>query len=198
MLPAPLLFIADMDEAGDKLISILEATLKGGCRWVLLRGMRQNSASLMAMGRQAKTLCTKYHAKLYISRDPLIARSLKADGLHMPAHSRFRKIPGLMLGQSCHNLNELKRAVANGVDYVFLSPVFLTESKPGHGPALGLAKLKALAAQLQIPVCALGGITPENAASCLKSGANAVAVMGGILRNPDPEAKTRTYISQLG
>jgi thiamine-phosphate pyrophosphorylase len=76
--------------------------------------------------------------------------------------------------------------------------VFLTESKPGHGPALGLAKLKALAAQLQIPVCALGGITPENAASCLKSGAKAVAVMGGILRNPDPEAKTRTYISQLG
>jgi thiamine-phosphate pyrophosphorylase len=197
-LPSPLLFIADMDEAGGDLLSILEAALKGGCRWVMLRGVKQSRANLMATGSKAKTLCARHQAKFYVSRDPIAARSLKADGLHMPSNSRFRKIPGLMLGQSCHNLSEIKRAVANGADYVFLSPVFPTPSKPGYGPALGLAKLKALIERSPVPVCALGGITPENAVSCLKTGAKAVVAMGGILRSPDPQAETRAYLSQLG
>src|SRR5262249_55234088 len=116
MLPSNFLFIADLDEAGDDFFFTLEEALKGGCRWVLLRGVKQKREAMLIAGRRVKNLCATYDAKFFVSRDPILARSLKADGLHMPAKSRFRKIPGQMLGQSCHNAGELKRAVANGAD----------------------------------------------------------------------------------
>jgi thiamine-phosphate pyrophosphorylase len=69
-----------------------------------------------------------------------------------------------------------------------VSPVFVTASKPGYGPALGLDGLARIVAHAPGPVVALGGITPENAASCLSTGARGIAVMGEIMRAADPQA----------
>jgi thiamine-phosphate pyrophosphorylase len=71
---------------------------------------------------------------------------------------------------------------------VTASPVFLTASKPGYGPALGLEGLARIVARAPGPVIALGGITPENAVSCLGAGACGIAVMGEVMRSRDPRA----------
>ena len=68
------------------------------------------------------------------------------------------------------------------------SPVFLTASKPGYGPALGLDGLARIIAQVPGDIVALGGITPENAAACLAAGARGIAVMGEVMRAADPQA----------
>jgi thiamine-phosphate pyrophosphorylase len=73
-----------------------------------------------------------------------------------------------------------------GADYVTLSPIFASASKPGYGPALGLAGLAACVAACAGPVIALGGVTAATAPLCLAAGARGVAVMGEVMRADDP------------
>jgi thiamine-phosphate pyrophosphorylase len=84
-----------------------------------------------------------------------------------------------------------------GADYVTISPIFLTDSKPGYGPALGLDGLRAAVAAAPGPVVALAGIGATNAAACVAAGASGVAVMGEIMRAGDPEATVRALIDAL-
>ena len=88
-------------------------------------------------------------------------------------------------------------ALRAGADYVTLSPIFLTGSKPGYGPALGLDALAAAAHTAPGPIIALAGIGPDNAAACIAAGARGVAVMGEIMRAADPEAIVRRLITAI-
>ncbi len=80
-----------------------------------------------------------------------------------------------MIGVSCHNLDEVVRAEQEAADYVYLSPIFESPSKPGYGPPLGLEALRAAAGRVRIPVIALGGISAENEALCIAAGAAGIA-----------------------
>ncbi|KMO17976.1 thiamine monophosphate synthase, partial [Methylobacterium indicum] len=95
-----------------------------------------------------------------------------------PARARLGR--GALLGVSAHSLAEVRAAREAGADYVTLSPIFLTASKPGYGPALGLAALGEATALM--PVVALGGLDPTTAPSCRAVGAAAVAVMGLVMK----------------
>ncbi len=88
-------------------------------------------------------------------------------------------------------------AAESGADYVTLSPVFESASKPGYGPALGPAGLHALAARLTIPVVALGGVGVGNAGTCLGAGAAGVAVMGAVMAAADPGAAAGKLLAAL-
>ncbi len=102
-------------------------------------------------------------------------------GLHLPAWEDpgpwRARVRGL-LGQSCHDLEELRRA-ATVCDYATVSPVFAPLSKPGDArPTLGVLGLAAACGQVRIPVLALGGLSPERADSCMQAGAAGVAGIG--------------------
>ncbi len=73
----------------------------------------------------------------------------------------------------------------------------MTASKPGYGPALGLEGLARIAARAPGPVIALGGVTPDDAATCRAAGARGVAVMGEIMRTADPQAMVARFIRAL-
>lgn len=96
----------------------------------------------------------------------------------------------------CHNADEVRQA--KGSVFVTISPVASTETKPGYGPALGVAGVReAVEAAGDMPVYALGGVTPENARSFVEAGAYGVAVMGSVLRADDPKAVVRAYLAAL-
>jgi len=82
-----------------------------------------------------------------------------------------------------------------GADYVTLSPIFITASKPGYGPALGPAILSRARRVLKIPVMALGGVDARTIADCLSAGAAGGAVMGPVMRSEDPAATVRDLIA---
>ena len=84
-----------------------------------------------------------------------------------------------------------------GADYVTLSPIFETASKPGYGPLFGSVALKEAARQIVIPVIALAGITSSNATECLLNGASGVAVMGGVMQASDPGAEVVALIEAI-
>jgi thiamine-phosphate pyrophosphorylase len=107
------------------------------------------------------------------------------------------RLPHALIGVSAHASGEAAALLAAGADYVTVSPVFLTDSKPGYGPALGLDGLAAAVGEARGPVVALAGITPANAAACLAAGAAGVAVMGEVMRAVDPEAVVRALIAAM-
>jgi len=130
-------------------------------------------------------------AKLMRDRtDCLILASMidpAADGVHLTGFDHYPKVYRGIVGRSCHGLDEVRQAELEGVDYVTVSPVFETESKPGYGPALGLGGLGRIARQAHVPVYALGGIDASRVAACRDAGAAGVAVQGAVARSPDPQ-----------
>ena len=88
-------------------------------------------------------------------------------------------------------------AAASAADYVTLSPIFGSISKPGYGPALGLQRLADAALRARAPIVALGGIAAHNLGSCLAAGAAAVAVRGAVMAAADPEAATAALVKSL-
>lgn len=124
----------------------------------------------------------------------------RAGGVHLPAGARMPSDgdrPGIV-GRSCHHADDLASAEADGCDYVTLSPVADSASKPGYGPPLGAERFGALAARTSTPVFALGGVTPANAVTWLDAGAYGVAVMGPVMRADDPAAVVAGYLERMG
>ena len=124
-----------------------------------------------------------------------------ADGVHLPGGgdpaAARRHLPSGLIGVSAHAPEEAAAQLAAGADYVTLSPIFLSASKPGYGPAVGLDALAAAARLSPGPVIALGGIDAANAAACLAAGARGIAVMGGIMRAADPEETVRHLLAAI-
>ncbi len=106
-----------------------------------------------------------------------VALAAGAAGVHLPAGSvepwRWRAWvgAGFLIGVSCHSVTDVVRAEAEGADYVYLSPVYASPSKPGYGPAIGLAVLGEACRRVRIPVLALGGVDEERGEECVRAGA---------------------------
>jgi len=111
-----------------------------------------------------------------------LALAAEADGVHLPADGlpvaavRGATSPSFVVGRSVHSLAEVDRARAEGADYVFFGPVFATPSKAGKIEPLGLDELAA-ACRRGLPVVAVGGVAPGNAAATLAAGASGVAAI---------------------
>ncbi len=82
-----------------------------------------------------------------------------------------------LVGVSCHSLGASLGAARAGADYIYFSPIFNTPSKANYGPPQGLGRLATICRAVTIPVIAIGGISPENAESCLQAGAAGVAAI---------------------
>ena len=198
-LPVPrLLVISDRHQARRPLEEVAEAVFAGGCRWFSLREKdlppgerRALLCELVALGRRFGALVTAHE-------DIEAVAVTGADGVHLPsggspAAARAR-LPGALIGASAHSADEAAALLRAGADYVTVSPVFVTASKPGYGPALGLDALARIVARAPGPIMALGGIAPENAALCLSSGACGIAVMGEVMRAADPQATVASIL----
>ena len=203
MLPSPpLLVISDRGQARRPLVEIAEAVFRAGCRWFSLREKDLPADERRDLLRRLVVLGRRYGATVTVHEDIAAAVAAGADGVHLPgggdpARAR-RLLPSGLIGVSAHTPQEAAAQLAAGADYVTLSPIFLTQSKPGYGPAVGLDALAAAALLAPGPVVALGGIDGANIAACLAAGARGIAVMGEIMRAADPEAATSRLLEALG
>lgn len=139
---------------------------------------------------------------LLVSRRLDLARAFALDGVHLAADAvpvgvaRDWLGPDALLGYSAHSREEALRVAEDGADYVTLSPIFETDSKPG-APGRGLEWLKQCTTGLPIPVLALGGVTPERTEAILRAGAWGVAAVSAIGAARDPAAAVRSFRSAL-
>lgn len=115
--------------------------------------------------------------KILVNSYADVAVAARADGVHLPAGAPRQVLPGLLVGRSCHTVEEVENAAA---DFVTFGPVF---ESPGKGEPVSLAGLKQACATGK-PVYALGGVTWENAGACAAAGAIGIA---GIRLFQEPE-----------
>ncbi len=130
-----------------------------------------------------------------------VAAASGAAGVQLAFHSLEVSLvknhfPQLIAGCSIHSLEEGEKAQMDGADYVIYGHIFASHSKPNLPPR-GLEQLKKLTGSLNIPIIAIGGITPENARQVIYSGAKGIAVMSGILEAADPLIKVKAYLKEI-
>jgi len=197
----PLLVISDRHQARQPLEAVAEAVFAGGCRWFSLREKDLPPLERRALLAALAALAQRFGAVVTAHEDIEAVVKAGAGGVHLPSggspEAARARLPDALIGASAHSADEAAALLRAGADYVTLSPVFLTVSKPDYGPALGLEGLARIVARVSGPVIALGGITPENAASCLGTGARGVAVMGEIMRAADPQASTAAILRAI-
>lgn len=184
---------------GRSLLATVARAVEGGARTVLVRerGLARDARAMLCT--EVMRLLTPVGGALLLAGDPELAAEVGAAGVHLGAgEPPVAPALGLPFGRSCHDADELARAAEEGCGWATLSPVLPTPSKPGYGPALGLDGLARLAAVAGLPVLALGGLSAATVGACLDAGAAAVAVMGAVMRAPDPAAEAAALLGALG
>jgi len=117
------------------------------------------------------------------------------DGVHVGqddlSPDAVRRIigPDRWLGVSTHNPDQLREADLTSADYLAIGPVFATSSKENPDPVVGLEGVRRGRALTRKPLVAIGGITRANAASVIEAGADSVAVISDLLRDPRKSAE---------
>ncbi len=201
-LPQPaLLLITDRRQATRPLDWVVAAALEGGIRWISLREKDLDPEARFDLLRRLQRLTTAAGAVLMVHDDVDAARRLGLDGVHLPesgdaAQARVL-LPEALIGQSWHGDPGAAMIRDPTLDYLSLSPIFLTESKPGYGPALGPEGLQHAAILTKKPLIGLGGIDADKIAACRRAGAAGVAVMGEIMRAGDPSRAAAALVARL-
>jgi thiamine-phosphate pyrophosphorylase len=200
-LPSRLLVITDRKAATRPLEEVVAAVLRGGCRWLSLREKDLGHEERLSLLSRIVMLARSCGATITVHAD-LAAAAATGTGVHLPSggspeQARARLGKGVLIGLSVHSADEAVRADPTA-DYVTLSPIFGSISKPGYGPALGVQGLADTVAHARVPIVALGGVSADNLGPCLAAGAAAVAVMGAVMAAADPEAATAALVRTLG
>ncbi|PWU52066.1 thiamine phosphate synthase [Micromonospora globispora] len=179
--PRGLVVLTDRWQARRPLPEVVAAAVAGGARCVVLREKDLPRAERAGLAGELRPILAEVGGELIVAGpDPL-----GGDAVHLPAAGPYPPPRLGLVGRSCHDAAELGRLTTE--DYVTLSPVFPTPSKPGYGPPLGVDGLAGLVRLSPVPVLALGGIsTPAQVAAALRAGAAGVAVLGAVMRAGDP------------
>lgn len=164
--------------------------LAAGCRVLQYRDKSNDQGKRLRQASQLYSLCKQAGSVFIINDDAELAIQVNADGVHCgkndTAVSDLRhSYPGLLIGASCYNsVQRANEVIAAGADYVAFGRFFPSTTKPEATPA-NIDILQQAKQQLKHPVVAIGGIVAENAGILISSGADAVAVIGGVFNTPD-------------
>lgn len=177
----------EFSENHDTLKTVEEA-LAGGVDIVQLREYSLTDSKLLEMAKAVREMTRRYKALFIVNNRPDIALLSEADGVHlgqddMPVKDARKVLgEGKSIGVSTHSLEQAKRAVADGADYIGVGPVYPTQTKKNVVAPVTLSYVKeVVSAALPIPFFPIGGIKLHNAEEVLKAGARRLAVVTGIV-----------------
>jgi thiamine-phosphate pyrophosphorylase len=182
---------------------VVREACAAGVRAVQLREKDLREDEILALATRLSAVAREHGAKLFVNARGLAElTSIEGmiDGVHFPDHPHVLNCcdSPKVIGRSVHSLDGATGAVCEGVDYLFFSPVFPPLSKVSYAPPQGLDALAEVARAVDVPVFALGGVTPERAAACLEAGAHGVAVIGAIMAADDVAAAVRRFEEEMG
>jgi thiamine-phosphate pyrophosphorylase len=208
VLPSRLNVICDADScarAGWTLVDFAHACLQGGAAFLQIRAKELSSAAFLSAAVDIVDRAGG-DAVVIVNDRADIARLAGAGGVHVGqedlAPRAIRPIVGddAVIGLSTHSGTQLAGAVREPVSYVAVGPVFGTRTKEtGHQP-IGVEGVRQAAAVVDpagLPLVAIGGITLERAPQLIAAGADAVALIGDLLANANPERRVREYLAAL-
>jgi thiamine-phosphate pyrophosphorylase len=175
-------------------LEVIQAAVRGGVTLVQLREKEATTKEFYQEGLKIRAYLKTRDIPLIINDRIDMALALDAEGVHlgqedMPIDAA-RKIlgPQKIIGASVFTPEEAKIAEALGADYLGLSPIFVTETKPELTQHLGIKGIPLLKEAVRIPVVGIGSMSESNAYEAVKAGLDGVAVVSAICSREDPRA----------
>ncbi len=183
----------------DYTLQQVEAALSGGVRILQYRDKQPGEQRRITEAENLRILCHQHGALLIINDDVDLAKRIHADGVHVGredsdiANARSKLGKQAIIGISCYNQLPLARAAEKaGADYIAFGRFFTSRTKPEAVQAKP-ELLEEAKRQLRIPIVAIGGITPENGAILIQSGADMLAVINAIFGTDDIAASCQRF-----
>jgi len=178
---------------GRSLVEVVARAVEGGVTAVQVREKTLATGDFLAQVVELKKVLADSGVPLFVNDRVDIAIAAAVDGVHVGQHDLpvavARRLigPGVLLGVSVANEMEARHALAEGADYISVSPVFLTPTKPDADRAVGLEGVRRIrAAAGDAPLLAIGGIDARNAAAVVRAGADGVSVVSAIMSAANP------------
>lgn len=180
------------------LLDVTSQALAGGARLLQYRDKSDNSTKRYSEAAALRQLCDTYAVPLIINDDVALALAVAADGVHLGkddddlAAARAELGQDAIIGVSCYDsLQRAKTAAAAGASYIAFGAFFPSPTKP-LAPRASIELLRQSAA-LDVPRVAIGGITPDNAASLVEAGADYLAVISAVFGAADVRHAAQSF-----
>ena len=186
--------LATSADAHNLLLKSVQHAAEAGADWIQLREKDYSGKEWRSLVCETVRRVTRANlaTRIFVNDRMDVALACGAGGVHLSENGipvadacrlreeffADRNAPSdFLIGVSCHSLGSALGAARAGADYIYFSPIFATPAKMIYGPPQGLERLARVCSSLDIPVIAIGGISAENAASCLDAGASGVAAI---------------------
>jgi thiamine-phosphate pyrophosphorylase len=190
---------SSVHESTQHLVAYAEELVLGGCSLLQYRNKSGNARMMLEQARELRRLswagAPAPHLRWIMNDRADLCLAAEFDGVHVgqddlsPEAVRAIIGPERWLGVSTHNPEQLREADLTSADYLAIGPVFATSSKDKPDPVAGLEGVRRARGLTRKPLVAIGGITRANAASVIEAGADSVAVISDLLREPRKSAE---------
>ncbi|UTD16526.1 thiamine phosphate synthase [Tenacibaculum mesophilum] len=162
-----------------------------GAEWVQLRLKNLDPKTILKTAQKAREITSHFQTRLIINDYYKVAKEIKADGVHLgktdtcPLKAKEYLGDLYIVGGTANTLEDCKKLLEKGVDYIGLGPYQFTETKKNLSPVLGTTGYQVLLEELKTttPIIAIGGITIEDVSEVINTGVYGVAVSGAITQN---------------
>lgn len=173
-------------------VELTEMAIAGGADVIQFRQKQGSTRELIEIAAQMKRACADKGVAFIVNDRIDVAIAAKANGVHLGQDDfpipLARQLLGKesIIGGSAATLEEARKCLADGADYVGFGPVFPTGSKDDAGPVSGVEILKMIAKTIPLPIIAIGGIGPGNTPAIVGAGAHGIAVISAVCCQKDP------------
>lgn len=188
--------ITDIAVCGLSHTEQVERLIDGGATFIQLRDKRAAPKDFLRDAEAALAVARRNNVRIIINDRVDIAMAVGADGVHLGQSdipldaARSLLGPQAIIGFSTHNIAQVELAATLAADYVAFGPIFETPTKHDHEPVVGVNPLRRVKHILgSTPLVAIGGLTEENSRSALDAGADSVAVISDLLKEPSKIAE---------
>ena len=176
----------------------LQRITEAAPKYIILREKDLAEHEYRILAKKAMTICSAGHTHLVLHYYWKTAVELGSESIHLPLHilrelTAEDKSHFSLVGASCHSIEDAIEAVELGADYITAGHVFATDCKKGLLPR-GLDFLRDVCSSVDIPVYAIGGISPDNIAQVMEAGASGACVMSGFMKCSEPKDFLNQFI----
>ena len=184
-------------------LELARMAIKGGADTIQFRQKIGATREMIEIVRQLKQLCLDSGITLIVNDRVDVAIAAEADGVHLGQNdfpiALARKLLGKsrIIGGSAASLEEARKCLAEGTDYIGFGPVYPTTSKADADPVTGIKLLKQVVEIIPLPIIAIGSINIENTPEVIRAGAQGIAVISAVCCQENPEQATRTLYNAL-
>lgn len=194
-----LYFITDSNLTKKNILEDIEAAVRSGVKIIQYREKEKDTKYMIEEATKIKEVCKENNTLFLINDRVDVALAVDADGVHLGREDMPYNIARRLLGKqkiiglTIHNLEEAIEAENIGADYIGVSPIFETKTKPDAGKPSGLQLLIDLKENIKIPYVAIGGINEYNIKNVLDTGTRAVAIISTIITKDNVEKECKKF-----